>query len=94
MAAEYLQTERAGEALALLDDAPSPPPGREEQQAWRLARSLGLLQLRRFSEAEAELDAMEENGSVAAEIAPQWLWRRILLADYAKTPRGRRDARG
>ena len=85
--AEWLQTERAGEALALLDGSPSLPSAPEERGAWRLARSLALLQLRRFGEARAEVEALEAEGPVAQEIAPLWLWRRILLADYAGEPR-------
>ena len=80
MAAELLQVDRGTEALALLDGAPALPADAGALRAWRLARSLALLQLRRQDEAREELDALVAAGPVPREIAPLWLWRRVLLA--------------
>ena len=81
VAAELLQVERGAEALALLDGAPALPQDAGALRAWRLARSLALLQLRRRDEAREELDALVAAGPVPREIAPLWLWRRVLLAE-------------
>jgi tetratricopeptide (TPR) repeat protein len=81
MAADLMQVDRGAEALALLDGAPALPSDAGALRAWRLARSLALLQLRRRDEARQELDALVADGPVPPEIAPMWLWRRVLLAE-------------
>jgi len=80
LAADFLQDERAADALALLNDAE--PPTRDPRAArhWYLQKSLALLQLGRAAEARAELDALAARGPIAADIAPLWHWRQLLLA--------------
>ena len=82
VAAEWLQVDRGADALALLDAAPTLPESPETLRAWKLARSLALLQLRRVPEASAEVADFEAIGPVPAEIAPLCLWRRVLIADF------------
>lgn len=83
LAAEFLQEERAADALALLDDAPALPAAITALRHWHLQRALALLQLNRTPEAHAALEALEALGPVPAEIAPLWHWRRLLLAQAA-----------
>jgi tetratricopeptide (TPR) repeat protein len=80
LAADFLQDERAADALALLNDAE--PPTRDPRAArhWYLQKSLALLQLGRPAEAKAELDALTARGPISADIAPLWHWRQLLLA--------------
>lgn len=76
LAADMLQEERPGEALALLDEAPVPTEPRLACH-WLLQRSLALLQVGRANEAGEVLAGI---GEVPAEFAPLLLWRRVLLA--------------
>jgi len=79
-AADLLQDERAAEALALLDAGGSPSGNMRAIRHWHLQKSLALLQLRRFQEAKAVLDALAALGPIPSEIAPLWHWRHVLLA--------------
>jgi tetratricopeptide (TPR) repeat protein len=80
LAADLLQEERAGDALALLDAAPSLPKDAPLLRHWYLQRSLALLQLGRPAEARSDLAALVAPGPVPPEIAPLFLWRHVLLA--------------
>jgi cytochrome c-type biogenesis protein CcmH/NrfG len=80
LAAALLQEERPEQALALLDAAPSPPDDRRALSHWRLQRSHALLQQDRPAEARTELEALASLGPIPPELAPLWLWRRVLLA--------------
>ena len=80
LVAELLQEERAAEALALLDEGGAPGGDPRAVRHWHLQKSLALLQLRRFAEAKAVLDALAALGPIPAEIAPLWHWRHVLLA--------------
>jgi tetratricopeptide (TPR) repeat protein len=80
LAADLLQEERPGEALALLDEAPVPTEPRLACH-WVLQRSLALLQVGRANEAREALAGIDE---VPAVFAPLLLWRRILLALSAR----------
>jgi tetratricopeptide (TPR) repeat protein len=76
LAADLLQEERAAEALALLDAAPTPAEPRLNRH-WRAQRALALLQSGRPAEARPIL---EKFGAVPPELAPLILCRRVLLA--------------
>ncbi len=78
--AELLQEERAAEALAVLDEGGAPGSDPRAVRHWHLQKSLALLQLRRFGEAKAVLDALAALGPIPAEIVPLWHWRQVLLA--------------
>jgi len=80
LAADWLQEERAAEALALLDAAPALPDDPPARRHWYLQRSLALLQLGRPAEARSDLAALEALGSIQPEIRPLVLWRHVLLA--------------
>jgi Flp pilus assembly protein TadD len=80
LAADLLQEERPADALALLSEAEPPADDLHAARHWRLQTSLALLQLSRFAEARAELDALEAFGPIPPELAPLWRWRRTLLA--------------
>ena len=85
LAADFLQDERAGDALAVLGEAP-PLAGSSDLRAarhWHLQKSLALLQLGRAAEAQAELDALAALGPIPASLAPLWHWRQVLLARTA-----------
>ncbi|MFZ3352302.1 MAG: sulfotransferase [Xanthobacteraceae bacterium] len=79
-AADLLQDERAAEALALLDAGGSPSDDVRAVRHWHLQKSLALLQLGRFAEAKAVLDAFAALGPIPSEIEPLWHWRHVLLA--------------
>jgi len=91
LAADFLQDERAGDALALLDGA---PPGGNQRAArhWHLQKSLALFQLGRAGEAKAELDALAALGPIPPGLAPLWHWRQVLLARTANNAAGARAA--
>jgi Flp pilus assembly protein TadD len=76
LVADLLQEERAGDALALLDEHPMPaePP---LARHWALQMSLALLQRGRAAEAREALALM---GEVPRGLRPLLLWRRVLLA--------------
>jgi len=80
LVAELLQEERAAEALAVLDEGGAPGSDPRAVRHWHLQKSLALLQLRRFGEAKAVLDALAALGPIPAEIVPLWHWRQVLLA--------------
>jgi len=80
LAAELLQEERAAEALALLEQSEPPSDDGRALRHWQLQKSLALLQLRRFAEAKAVLDALAALGPIPPELAPLWHWRHVLLA--------------
>ena len=80
LAADMLQEERAAEALALLDEGGAPDGDARAVRHWHLQKSLALLQLRRFEDAKAVLDALVALGPIPSEIAPLWHWRQVLLA--------------
>jgi tetratricopeptide (TPR) repeat protein len=80
LAADLLQEERAADALALQDEGGTPGRDLRAVRHWHLQKSLALLQLRRFEEARAVLDALAALGPIPAEIAPLWYWRQALLA--------------
>jgi tetratricopeptide (TPR) repeat protein len=79
LAADLLQEERAGEALALLNQA-EPPADQRAARHWHLQKSLALLQLGRPAEARASLNAIAALGPIPPEVAPLWHWRHVLLA--------------
>ena len=75
LAADLLQEERTQEAFSLLDIPPPPEP--TLRQHWLAQRTMALLQLGRFAEARAALDALGEPPPAL------WLlvqWRHVLLA--------------
>jgi tetratricopeptide (TPR) repeat protein len=76
LAADLLQEERAADALELLDGAPSPAEPRLNRHWWA-QRALALLQSGRAAEARPILETF---GEVPPELAPLFLWRRVLLA--------------
>jgi tetratricopeptide (TPR) repeat protein len=76
LAALLLQEERAGEALALLDERPPPAEPRLARH-WQMQRALALLQLGRAEEARQALAAL---GEAPPELKPLVAWRRTLLA--------------
>jgi tetratricopeptide (TPR) repeat protein len=76
LAADLLQEDRPGEALALLD-ASVPPREKRLARHWLLQRGLALLQLGRTAEARNTLAAV---GEVPPELRPLMQWRQILLA--------------
>jgi Flp pilus assembly protein TadD len=80
LAADFLQDERAADALALLDQPE--PPTRDQRAArhWYLQKSLALLQLGRLAEAKAVLEALSARGPLPAEVMPLWHWRQVLVA--------------
>jgi Flp pilus assembly protein TadD len=80
LAAEFLQEERAAEALECLAgvEAPSDP---NAYQHFVLQRALALLLLRRSGEARGALDALEARGPLRQALAPLAHWRRALLAN-------------
>ena len=80
LAADFLQDERAGDALALLDGAPPASGGPRAARHWHLQKSLALLQLGHATEAKAELDALSALGPIPPGLAPLWHWRQVLLA--------------
>jgi Flp pilus assembly protein TadD len=93
LAADLLHEERAGEALALLDQADVPEDTRASRH-WHLQRSLALLQLGRSVEARAALDALTALGPLPPEIAPLWHWRQVLLGLEEGDPVRAREAAG
>ncbi len=80
LAADFLQDERAADALALLDGAEPATSDPRAARHWYLQKSLALLQLGRAAEAKAVLDALAARGPISADIAPLWYWRQVLLA--------------
>jgi Flp pilus assembly protein TadD len=80
LAVDFLQDERAADALALLDQPE--PPTRDPRAArhWYLQKSLALLQLGRLAEARAVLEALSARGPLPADVMPLWNWRQVLLA--------------
>jgi tetratricopeptide (TPR) repeat protein len=80
LAADLLQDERAGDALALLDQAEPPPDNLRAARHWHLQKSQALLQLGRAAEAKAVLDAFVALGPTPPNLAPLWHWRHVLLA--------------
>ncbi len=80
LVADLLQSERAAEALALLDAAAPPAGDVRAQRHWHLQHSLALLQLGRPAEARAALDAFAALGLCPPELAVLALWRLVLLA--------------
>jgi tetratricopeptide (TPR) repeat protein len=77
LANALLLDREAEDALAVLE-GPA-PPGREGAH-WRAHRAMALLVLRRFAQAEAELDATPQPvGDAEILIA----WRRLVLAEHA-----------
>jgi tetratricopeptide (TPR) repeat protein len=90
LAADLLQEERPAEALALLDERPTPAEPRLARH-WLLQRSLALLQQARADEARAVLAAI---GDVPRELRPLLLWRRVLLASADRDLAGARALAG
>jgi tetratricopeptide (TPR) repeat protein len=86
LAADLLHEERAAEALALLDAAPTLPVELPAMRHWHLQRSLALLQLKRLAEANAALAAFAALGPIPPDLAPLWHWRRLLLAQAEQRP--------
>jgi Flp pilus assembly protein TadD len=80
LAADLLQDERAGDALALLDQAEPPADNLRAARHWHLQKSQALLQLGRAAEAKAALDALAALGPIPPNLAPLWYWRHVLLA--------------
>lgn len=78
--ADLLQEERAGEALALLQQASPPAGDLAAARHWRLQEALALLQLRRPAEARAAIEAFETLRPVSQALEPLLLWRKTLLA--------------
>jgi len=94
LVAELLQEERAAEALAVLDEGGAPGSDPRAVRHWHLQKSLALLQLRRFGEAKAVLDALAALGPIPAEIVPLWHWRQVLLALGESNGAAAREAAG
>lgn len=86
LAADMLQEERAGEALALLDEAAPPAANLRAARHWHLQKSLALLQLGRFPDARSALAALSELGPLPPDLAPLWHWRQVLLAQGERDP--------
>jgi len=86
LAADLLQEERAGDALALLDEAPAPTDDPRAARHWHLQRSLALLQLNRPAQARVALEAFAALGPLPPEIAPLFHWRHLLLALAERDP--------
>ena len=80
LAADFLQDERAADALALLDGSEPATSDPRAARHWYLQKSLALLQLGRAAEAKAVLDALAARGPISADIAPLWYWRQLLVA--------------
>ena len=79
LAADLLQEERAAEAMALLNSAPTPSDPAALRH-WRLQQALALLQLGRAAEARNVLDALMGMGPTPPALAPLLHWRLVLLA--------------
>ena len=79
LAADLLQEERAGEALAILEDAEAPSDA-EALRHWRLQQALALLQLGRAAEARKILDELARLAPTPPALAPLLYWRFVLLA--------------
>ena len=94
LAADFLQDERAGDALVVLGEAPQPAAGNlRAARHWYLQKPLALLQLGRVAEAKTALDALAALGPIPPNIAPLWQWRQVLLALAANDmPRARAAA--
>ena len=88
LAADLLQEERAGEALAILEDAEAPSDA-EALRHWRLQQALALLQLGRAAEARKILDELARLGADPACPCASPL----LALRPAGARRGRRRAR-
>jgi len=86
LVADLLQRERGGEALALLEAAPSTASVPWPQ--WHLARALGFLQLGRAAPARAALADFAARGQVSDELTPLYHWRRVLLARLERDEAG------
>jgi Tfp pilus assembly protein PilF len=94
LVADLLQEERAGEALALLDQAEPSAADLRPRSHWHLQKSLALLQLRRTGEAREVLDALSALGPIPPALAPLWHWRHVLLALGEGDAARARDAAG
>jgi tetratricopeptide (TPR) repeat protein len=95
LAADFLQDERAADALKLLDEVAPPFGDARAERHWYLQKSLALLQLGRAAEAKAVLGALTALGPLPPEIMPLWHWRQVLLArvenDIARARRAAQD---
>ena len=80
LAADLLQDERAGDALALLGEAEPPDDNLRAARHWHLQKSQALLQLGQAAEAKAVLDTLAALGPIPVNLAPLWHWRQVLLA--------------
>lgn len=92
LVADFLQDERASDALALLDEADPPVNDLHAAQHCYLQKSLALLQLGRAAEAKAVLDTLAACGPIAPASAPLWHWRQVLLAQAESDAARARDA--
>ena len=93
LAADFMQDERAEDALALLGESEPPTDDPRAARHWHLEKSLALLQLGRAAEAKAELEALAARGPIPREIVPLWHWRHLLLAQLENdAPRARQAA--
>jgi tetratricopeptide (TPR) repeat protein len=93
LVADFLQDERADDALALLEEKHLSAVNPRAVRHWHLQKSLALLQLGRTAEAKTELDALAALGPIPANLAPLWQWRQVLLARSASDlPRAREAA--
>ena len=93
LAADLLQDERAGDALALLGEAEPPADDLRAARHWHLQKSLALLQLGRAGEAKAELDALAALGPIPPKsrrsgIGGRCCWRALKTT----SPRAREAA--
>ena len=79
LAVDLLQEERAAEAMALLNSAPTPSDPAALRH-WCLQQALALLQLDRTAEARNVLDALMDMGPTPRALAPLLHWRLVLLA--------------
>ncbi len=92
LAADLLQEERPADALALLDAAEAPADVAARRH-WLLQKSLALLQLGRWTEAHAALNALTSLGTLPPALVPLIYWRLLLLAVGQKDiPRARHHA--
>lgn len=89
---DFLQDERADDALALLEEGRPPDGNLRAARHWHLQKSLALLQLGRPVDAKSELDALGALGPIPANLAPLWHWRQVLLARAANDMQRAREA--
>ncbi len=92
LAADFLQDERAADALALLDGGEPPASDPRALRHWYLQKSQALLRLHGAADARAVLDRLAALGPMPPALAPLWHWRQLLLAQIEGDPSRAREA--